>query len=324
LSLQPALVSTVIPVFNREDMLREAVASVLAQTHRPLEIILVDDGSTDETAAVCDELAAQHPGVIRALHQPNTGPGAAREAGRRAARGGFIQYLDSDDLLAPQKFEIQVEALNTNTGADVAVCAVRQYDVGRPSSAKSSTWSGGRLFHALPALLNGRVWLTPAFLVRREASERAGAWIGLRQYEDWEYDVRLATLGSLVVWCPEILADVRHHALPRAGAWLRLTPEQLRDRARAHVLIYHHARSAGIGLEEPEMRRFARALFYYARQCGAAGFSEDSRELFGLAREASGCSRSQGLDFRLYRALASTVGWRSAGALSSLMDRLRT
>src|SRR5947207_15526114 len=96
-----SLVTTIIPVHNRPRLLGEAVASVLAQTYRPIEIIIVDDGSTDDTPAVVDAMAARHPSVVRAIHQPNAGPGAAREAGRRMARGEFIQYLDSDDGLLP-------------------------------------------------------------------------------------------------------------------------------------------------------------------------------------------------------------------------------
>src|SRR6266566_2626754 len=101
------LVSAVIPVHNRAGMLREACASVIAQTYRPLEIIIVDDGSTDDTADTAADLAQTNPQEIRVIHQSKTGAGLAREAGRRNARGEFIQYLDSDDLLLPRKFELQ-------------------------------------------------------------------------------------------------------------------------------------------------------------------------------------------------------------------------
>src|ERR1700741_3904714 len=94
--VRASLVSTVIPVYNRAAMLREAVASVLAQTWRPIEIIIVDDGSTDETAAVAEELAAGNPGIIRVLRQANAGPGAARQVGLEASSGEFVQFLDSD------------------------------------------------------------------------------------------------------------------------------------------------------------------------------------------------------------------------------------
>src|SRR5437660_1100924 len=105
------LVSTIIPVYNRSAMLREAVGSVLAQTYRPIEIIIVNDGSTDETPQVCRRLAQANPSVVRVISRQNGGPGVAREAGRQLAMGEFIQYLDSDDLLHPLKFERQVAAL---------------------------------------------------------------------------------------------------------------------------------------------------------------------------------------------------------------------
>src|SRR5262245_3265283 len=98
------LVSTIIPVHNRPALLREAVASVIAQTYRPVEIIIVNDGSTDATGREAEALAKTHS-EVRAIHRENGGPGAAREKGRLAARGEFIQYLDSDDLLLPTKFK---------------------------------------------------------------------------------------------------------------------------------------------------------------------------------------------------------------------------
>ncbi|MGH9419051.1 MAG: glycosyltransferase family A protein, partial [Thermoanaerobaculia bacterium] len=112
--------TTIIPVFNRPALLVEAVGSVLAQTYRPVEIIVVDDGSTDETSSVSDALATKHGGIIRVIHKTNGGPGLAREAGRIAARGDYIQHLDSDDLLLPRKFELQVAALEASPGCGAA------------------------------------------------------------------------------------------------------------------------------------------------------------------------------------------------------------
>src|SRR4051812_45190032 len=117
--MERGLVSTIIPVYNRASMLREAVASALAQTYRPIEIIVVDDGSTDDTPAVIAELAARHPDV-RATRRANGGAGLARESGRQLARGEYIQHLDSDDLLLPRKFEVQVAALRSNPDAVAA------------------------------------------------------------------------------------------------------------------------------------------------------------------------------------------------------------
>ncbi len=97
----------------------------------------------------------------------------------------------------------------------------------------------------------------------------------------------------------------------------------MRDRAMAHDLIYQSAVDAGIDPSAPEMWHFARELFLLARQCGAAGLSAEARDLFALARDASGPRRGQGLDFQLYRIVASAIGWSNAGRIACQLDKLR-
>ncbi|HWW61857.1 MAG TPA: glycosyltransferase family A protein, partial [Thermoanaerobaculia bacterium] len=188
-----ALVTTIIPVFNRARMLRDAVASVLAQDYRPIEIIIVDDGSTDETPAAVDELAREHP-EVRAIHQENLGVGLAREAGRLAARGEFIQLLDSDDLILPRKFSRQVEGLLANPalGASYGWSRTQYADGVRDPAPNKLT--GQRVETMFPAMLQSRWWNTPAPLYRAELMARAGPWSDLRVEEDWEYDARIAAL----------------------------------------------------------------------------------------------------------------------------------
>ena len=108
------LVTTVIPVFNRARMLREAVQSVLNQSWPNVEVIIVDDGSTDDTAAVAADIANASHGLVKVVTQANTGVGVARQAGANAATGEFVQFLDSDDLLLPDKFSVQIAALNAD------------------------------------------------------------------------------------------------------------------------------------------------------------------------------------------------------------------
>jgi glycosyltransferase involved in cell wall biosynthesis len=317
------LVSTIIPVYNRAGLLREATASVLAQTYRPIEVLIVDDGSTDDTAATCRELADTDPDVVRVLRQDNAGPGAAREAGRRAARGEFIQYLDSDDRLLPAKFERQVAALLERPECGVAYCFTRYHRMGEAPHAEPWKGSGRTVETMFPTFLDERWWDTPTPLYRREVCDRAGPWSDLRLEEDWEYDCRIAALGTRLVHCREFLVEVRDHGdgLCHGSAY---DPERLRHRVRAHRLIYAHARRAGIAIDDHHMQRFARKLFLLARQCGAAGLAEQSRTCFGLAREASGPQRSRGFDFHLYRAAAAGFGWCFTGRLSCWADGLRS
>ncbi len=322
-SFVEALVSTIIPVHNRASLLREAVASVLAQTYRPIEVIIVDDGSTDHTAQVCNELTAQYPKEIRVIHQANTGPGLAREAGRRLVRGEFIQYLDSDDLLLPNKFELQVAGLEAHPECGVAYgkTRYRQHD-GR---VEQEAWkgSGYKVDAMFPSFLVARWWDTPTPLYRSSLCEQAGPWTNLRLEEDWEYDCRVAALGVRLHFSNEFVVEVRDHLEPRLCKGEALDPKRLAQRAMAHTLIFQHAQSAGLNSAIPEMQHFARELFLLSRQCGAAGLSTESRELFSLARQASGESRAQGWDFKLYKLFANVIGWSSLGRLACYSDGLR-
>jgi len=315
------LVSTVIPVYNRAAMLEAAVASVLAQTYRPIEIVVVDDGSTDDTPARADALAAAHAEVV-VIHQTNGGPGAAREAGRRAARGEFVQFLDSDDLLWPRKFEVQVAALRRAPECGVAYGWTRLI-VNGVVDQKPWKRTGERIETMFPSMLQSRWWGTPTPLYRAALLERAGGWTSLRAEEDWELDCRIAALGVRLAYVEEWVSDSIFHGGEQlsVGAPARAAAV-LRDRAKAHALILGHARAAGIGPEVPEMQHFARELFLLARQCGAAGLPAEAAMLFDLAREASGPRRDR-LQFRLYAALARLGGWTAAGKLSAAIDRLR-
>jgi glycosyltransferase involved in cell wall biosynthesis len=317
------LVSTVIPVHNRPVQLCEAVDSVLGQDYRPIEIIIVDDGSTDETGNTADSLAAKYPAEVRTIHQRNTGPGLAREAGRLATNGEYIQYLDSDDLLLAQKFALQVRGLARNTECGVAYGKTR-YSLPDPVSSNSS-WkrTGERIDSMFPTFLASRWWGTSTPLYRRSVTDSAGPWLALSSEEDWEYDCRIAASGVRLYFVPEFVSEEREHAGPRLSRGGAFSPPKLRDRAKAHALILEHARRAGIKIETAEMQHFARELFLLARQCGAAGLSPESRDLFQLAKSASGHSRAGGIDFRLYGIAARLLGWSLTGRLACSADRLR-
>jgi glycosyltransferase involved in cell wall biosynthesis len=313
--VERGLVTSIIPVFNRASMLREAVASVVAQTYRPIEIVIVDDGSSDDTASVAEELARAHREIV-VVHQPNGGPGVAREAGRIRARGEFIQHLDSDDVLLPRKFELQVAALNEHPECGAAYGITRWRH--RDGTLDAHAWgrTGERIETMFPAMLRSRWWTTHTPLYRASLLDGAGPWLPLRIEEDWEYDARIASRGVRLCYINEVVAEVRSHHEPVLSG--RVTPDTLRDRARAHEAILQHARRANIPDDAPEMRHFARELFLLARQCGAAGLASESRRLFALSRDASGNDRDR-MQFRLYALLARTVGWKNAARLAERM-----
>jgi cellulose synthase/poly-beta-1,6-N-acetylglucosamine synthase-like glycosyltransferase len=314
------LVSTIIPVYNRAAMLREAVESVLAQTYRPIQVLIVDDGSTDDTPAVADSLAAEHPGTIRVLHQHNTGPGPARQAGLEASSGELVQFLDSDDLLLPDKFSREVAALRNDPDAGIAygIALLRDEATGWTAPTHGTDVGHRELF---PAVLSARLWPTAAPLYRREVCEAIGSWADLRVLEDWDYDCRAGLLGVRLCYRSEPGAVIRRHGHDHAGlAWQR-NPVVWRDRVAAFERVFGYAEQAGLGTDSPEMRHFARSAFLVARQCGAAGLPAESARLFRVARRAAG---GEGLDYLLYRAGAFVLGWTRMGRLSGWLDSVRS
>jgi hypothetical protein len=321
--LVEGLVSTIIPVHNRPLLLREAVASVLAQTYRPIEIVIVDDGSTDDTAQSIAALAAGYPSIVRHLRIPNGGPGAAREAGRVIAHGEFIQYLDSDDLLLPCKFELQVGGLRMHPQCGVAYGRTHYCAYGEVPDERPWKRTGEHIETMFPSMLQARWWGTSTPLYRRVVLDRAGAWSRLKTEEDWEYDCRIACQGMRLHFCQEAVSHEREHSGWRLSRGGSRDAEKLRDRAEAHRLILGHAQRAGISSDSAEMQHFARELFLLARQCGAAGLSDEAQMLFDLAHSASTAERRRGLDFMAYRAAASVLGWSLAGRIACGLDELR-
>jgi len=309
------LVSTIIPVFNRPAMLREAVASVLSQTWRPVEIVIVDDASTDDTPKVIAALAAQHP-EVRSIRKANGGPGLAREAGRLEAQGDFIQYLDSDDLLMPRKFALQIEAFENEPECGVAYGRTRYRNAA--GEEIECTWKEANQIQKtiFPSFLVARWWETSTPLYRKAVCDAAGPWMALRLEEDWEYDCRVGALGTRLAFVDEVVAEHRDHDDGRLSRGSGADPARLRDRAAAHELIASHARRAGVPIESPEFQRFGREVFHLGRQCGAADLTAESKRLVSLAR-----SISPSADVRIYQLAARVFGWRHAGRAAAWMDR---
>ncbi|MDR2891159.1 MAG: glycosyltransferase [Alistipes sp.] len=115
-----SLVSVIVPVYNAEKYLARAIDSVLAQTHKNLELILIDDGSMDGSGAICDDYATQDPRV-KVIHKANGGVSAARNDGIEAAEGEFIAFCDNDDFMAPGMLARLLE-ICADTDADIAHC----------------------------------------------------------------------------------------------------------------------------------------------------------------------------------------------------------
>jgi len=313
-----ALVSTIIPVYNRPGLLLQAVGSVLEQAYRSIEIIVVDDGSTDDTPEVVDRLAAEHPGIIRIVHKANGGVGLAREAGRQFARGEFIQYLDSDDLILPRKFELQVQALLDHPECGAAYGVTRLVDPNGRILKEPYKWTGRTFRHLLPALLVDRWWNTQTPLWRRAVCDRIGPWPPMRMAEDWAYEARAAGLGLTLASVPDTVAATRCHGGDRLTSG-KLTRSKAADMAKLITELHRAAEQVGVPLDCPEMRHFSRWAFAHARRCGAMGLLGQAEELHRVGMAASATPDRR---MALVGRCAWLLGWRLTGLLFGLRDRL--
>lgn len=185
------LVSTIIPTFNRRDVVRRAIASALAQTYSNQEIIVVDDGSTDDTKTV---LEAEYGDRIRYVHQANSGVSAARNKGMRLAQGDFIALLDSDDQWCVDKIQKQVTFLLSHPDFGMAVTDVRRVN---PDGCEIDIFRRREVQPVDGDVLEYVVLnpsLVPAsILIRREVVDRLGGFDeSLRTAEDIEFHLRIA------------------------------------------------------------------------------------------------------------------------------------
>jgi glycosyltransferase involved in cell wall biosynthesis len=125
--MEKDLISVIIPIYNVGDYLKKCVNSIINQTYKNLEIILVDDGSTDKSGILCDEFAKKDS-RIKVIHKQNGGLSDARNCGIEASSGKFIAFIDSDDFIAPDFYEYLL-SLQKENNADIAECNfIRVYE----------------------------------------------------------------------------------------------------------------------------------------------------------------------------------------------------
>lgn len=209
--VSPPLVSILVPCHNGARWLRETLESALAQTYSPCEVIVVDDGSTDDSLAIARSFAPR----VTVFTGPQQGASAARDTATQHARGAWLQYLDADDLLLPDAISRRVEALDAAAG-DLACADWRRLV---PDSAGS--WTAGKLESADPstfapepdlAVFKG-FWAPPAALLyRRELVTRIGRWHpGLPVIQDARFLLDAAICGGRFIHVPGESALYRQH-----------------------------------------------------------------------------------------------------------------
>ena len=195
-----AAVSVVIPVYNAERYLAEAIDSALAQTFPPAEILVLDDGSTDGSAAVAGRYAAS----AKYYALEHGGQGAARNRGAEIARGEFIAFLDADDLWAGNKLALQMAAFERDPGLDMVFGFARQFY--SPELREQDPEKIKRLEKPMPGYVPGTL------LIKRESFFRTGPFATtwhVGEFVDWY--LRATDLGLRQALIPDVVLKRRVH-----------------------------------------------------------------------------------------------------------------
>jgi glycosyltransferase involved in cell wall biosynthesis len=201
LNVNRPLISCIVPVFNGEKYLAEALDSILAQTYRPLEVIVPDDGSTDGTAA----LAARYRDRIRYVRQDNAGAPAARNLGLSIAKGEFVAFLDSDDLWHPEKLQRQMERFEARPELDLSLTYLQNFWISELEKEKAR-FQDHRLAGALPG------YVTQTLLARRSAFDKVGLFNdSLRVGDPADWFLRASEVGLVTEMITDILVYRRMH-----------------------------------------------------------------------------------------------------------------
>lgn len=300
------LVSIVMPAHNVAPFVREAVASLHAQSWPALELIAVDDGSTDGTGEMLERLAAGWTGSGRRMivhRQANAGAAAARNAALARARGDYICFFDADDRLAPGCVARLMAALGDNPACVLAAPLWRYIDEGgRPTGVISTP---GELRHdAAGLVVAGPLHSATGVLVRAGAARETGGFdTTLTASIDLDWFVRLvARRGKAAVIVPEPLADYRKRAGQITADWRRMEANWTRVIARMAA--------DGHGLAPDDWRRArARNAVYWATLAYQAGDYAATRRLMTEAwrRDPRGVMSDPLARVRTLAALISTL-----------------
>jgi len=269
-SFDAGLVTVIMPTFNRDSLIATALASVSAQDYRPLEVIIVDDGSTDATAGVVERFVGEHEmeGVKWFyVRQANRGPAAARNHGLGLCSGQYIQFLDSDDTLHPCKIRLQVEHARAKPGQVVYgewVTVYRCGDVLSPEHAGNNPRIGCDL---VEEYLAGRFIAAHAILWPRETLVDLGGWDeSFAAYEDGDLLLRSAMGGWKLSFCDGSIATYYRDVDNEDNVSKRRSEAAYRSQLRYHLRL--EGLLAAKGYLEPYIPAFER--FFLGRAISLA------------------------------------------------------
>lgn len=293
------LISVVVPTYNRADLIVDALDSVYVQNYRPIELIVVDDGSTDDTVSVIKKWATTHTDPnfkTRTVRQANAGGNPARNNGIEHATGKYIAFLDSDDAWLPEKLGKQLLKFDApEVGA--VYCGVQHMDfeTGRVLEPSARQYAEGDLLEQL--LVRDVTVQTSAYIVRKEIFDTVGSFdTALLARQDWEMWIRIAA-ACQIASVPEILVNFREHEGERTASNPQKEIDAYRMIRKKHAHLLNQSSIA--------CRLRARAAYY--KRMGRVNHKQPSLNSWQGACYAIGALLNWPFDFDNYAALAGML-----------------
>lgn len=238
-------VSVIIPVYNTEMYLSACIDSVLCQEHVSLEIILVDDGSTDASPRICDDYARKYD-KIRALHIQNSGPATAKNEGLKIAQGNYIALTDSDDKMQPLMLHKMISA-GYEHDADIICCNYKQIDENGNISHLNSTNQQYVLNHEEGLVhffskdkIYSQCW-TKLYKRQMLVDHHIENDPGLRTDEDFIFNIRAFTHAKTTIIVDEPLYEYNHRESSLAHAYFKKNISQYIDNRIKRVKVTQEA-----------------------------------------------------------------------------------
>ena len=314
------MLSVICPTYNRAGFLPECIGPLMEIPQGSIEVVVVDDCSTDDTSQVCDALVLRHGSDrLRYLRlERNEGAPAARNYGLLEAQGDVVMFVDSDDVPIVSGISNLLEKLRTREDLEYAYGQVVLTDVNLRALPDAlplgSEWDGSF------GELAGYHWHTMGAVYRRSCLENVGPWDPeLTGSQDWEFQARVKAFGGKGSYVPVIVGYWRQHSKSRVGT-STFRPDYIESVMRACASIISHARKAGM-CDKTLQHRIARRLLVHAVAFGGEGHAKMKKLCLAQAAEtAPDATRLQLLVSALKRT-PQTVDFLADLALRRIQNR---
>ena len=325
--MKSPLVSIIIPVYNAEKYLEFTVRSAINQTWINTEILIIDDGSTDGSMTIAEKFVDNR---IKIFRQQNKGSAAARNKGIAESKGDYIQFLDADDLLSPNKIEKQLSLLTTHPGY-IAICSTVHFlDEDDPYKNVPSGYEDSFLFttNDVSGFLcnlyggnNNRASMiqTNAWLVSKETIRKAGPWAEFYSPDDdGEFFCRAVLSSKGVVYAHGCFNYYRKFRYSNVNLASSKTKKAMEGKLRSFLLKKNHLMSV---MNNIKVRK---AIVFQAMNLASEAYTIDrniSKDLLEIVEELGGTNYTPSIGGKQIEFIKSILGWKLARFIQGFKQR---